>query len=119
MARFEAQWQSPGLAAGEIRDLVSHLAQELPSTATWLDANNVSLPLILQPSGLTVQVLLEFQPRGPLTILVNSREGMGYGAPQSRQVLEQLLAVMTRLLPQAQLLYRSDRDGPIRQQALA
>jgi hypothetical protein len=42
---------------------------------------------------------------------------MGGGAQQTRVVLEQLLASLERLLPGVQVLFRSDRDGPIRQRA--
>jgi hypothetical protein len=38
---------------------------------------------------------------------------MGNSAANSKQVLEQMLSLMTKLLPQAQLVYRSDRDGPV------
>jgi hypothetical protein len=59
--------------------------------------------------------LFELRGRDQLSVLVNSREGMSSGAPLSRAVLEQVLAILSRLLPGTTLAYRSDRDGPIRQ----
>jgi hypothetical protein len=76
------------------------------------------LVLALPPQGLSVQVLLEFQRHGAITALVNSREGMGHGAGQTRRCFEPLLAQLEQQIPAAQMLYRSDRDGPIRSGAL-
>jgi hypothetical protein len=50
-----------------------------------------------------------------LGILVTSREGMGAGAPQSQKLLDQLLKALLERMPKAQVSFRSDRDGPIRQ----
>lgn len=115
MARYEAQLHWQGHEPAALGLVVSQLAESLGVQACWLDRTTVSLPLVLQPQGLTVQVLLECRPHGELMLLVSSREGMGHGAPATQQVFDRLLAVMAQALPQAQWLYRSDRDGPIRQ----
>jgi len=94
--------------------LVETLGLEVGATAAWQDCRNASMALVLPPQGLSVQVLLEFQRHGASTALVNSREGMGHGAGQTRHCFEQLLAQLEQQIPAVQMLYRSDRDGPIR-----
>ena len=51
--------------------------------------------------------------RSELAVLVTSREGMTRGALLSHGGLEQLLAQLQNLLPQAMLQDRLDRDGPV------
>lgn len=118
MARYEAHLHCPQLTLADAQHLVETLALEVGATAGWLDRRNASLALVLPPQGLSVQLLLEFQRHGAITALVNSREGMGHGAAQTRLCFEHLLFQLEQRLPAAQLLYRSDRDGPIRQGAL-
>ncbi len=115
MARYEAHLQCPELTPADAQQLVDRLALALRVAVTWLDRRNASIALVLPPQGLGVQLLLEFQNHGAITVLVNSREGMGHGAPQTRDCFEQLLRLLEHDAPSAQLLYRSDRDGPIRQ----
>jgi len=76
--------------------------------------SNACLSLSVGPSALAVQVLMELRSDDHLVVMVNSREGMGSGAPLSHGVLEQVLDVLAELSPGAALIYRSDRDGPIR-----
>jgi hypothetical protein len=113
MARYQAQllWSEQNPVA--VRQFLSQLAETLQCSAEWVDRQTVALPLIHKPSGLLVQVLLEFQRNKSLVVLVTSHEPMGNSAANSKQVLEQMLSLMTKLLPQAQLVYRSDRDGPV------
>lgn len=114
MARLEALLSlQPG--ALNRRQTLDQLGVELATELTWLDPRNACLSLVAGPSALQVQVLLELRGRDQLSLLVNSREGMSSGAPLSRAVLEQVLAILSRLLPGTTLDYRSDRDGPIRQ----
>ena len=115
MARYEAQLHWPEREFKAVETLVSRLGESLGVQACWLDHNNVSLPLVVQPEGLTVQVLLESRPHGELMLLVSSREGMGHGAPITQQVFARLVTAVDQELPQARWIYRSDRDGPIRQ----
>ena len=114
VARLEAQLSlQPG---GENRrQAIDQLGHEWAAELTWLDPRNACLSLGVGPSAMAVQVLLELRGPDQLGVLVNSREGMGSGAPLSHAVLEQLLDLLLRLLPGAALAYRSDRDGPIRQ----
>jgi len=115
MARYEAQLQCPGLELGSFQQQLEHLAATLGVELSWLDPRNASMAQLLPPQGISVQLLLEFRGHGQITVLVSSREGMGIGAPQSKACFEQLLARLAEQLPAAELRYRSDRDGPIRQ----
>jgi hypothetical protein len=114
VARLEALLSlQPG--AENRRQALDQLGHELAAEITWVDPRNACLSLAVGPSAMAVQVLLELRGPDQLGLMVNSREGMGSGAPLSHAVLEQLLELLMRLLPGAALAYRSDRDGPIRQ----
>lgn len=115
MARYESQFHCPSLEMGAQHEVAERLAGALNVELTWLDRRNASMALLLPPQGLSVQLLLEFRSHGEITLLVSSREGMGKGAPQSKACFERVMALLSEQLPAAQLLYRSDRDGPIRQ----
>jgi len=116
VARLEALLNgAPELS--ELRPLLEQLNPGAGGTFTWLDQCNASLALLPGSVSLPVRVLLEMRERGELAVLVTSREGMTRGAPLSHEVLEQMLAQLQNLLPQAMLQYRSDRDGPVEQPA--
>lgn len=114
MARLEAHLAGlpgdPGLRSG-----LQRLAADLGGELLWLDERNAMLRLNPGTSGLSVRVLLELSHPGEVGVLVSSREGMGRGAPFSRQALEQVLAGLMRLGDQVVIRFRSDRDGPVRQ----
>ena len=116
MARFEALL-APASNPSDWSAAVNQLAQEWQGAADWLDGRNASWTVHVAPTGLQVKLLLELQRSGQLGVLISSREGMGGGAVQTKVVLEQLLASLERLLPGVQVVFRSDRDGPIRQRA--
>ena len=118
MARLEALI-APVVDGEPVRDAMAELAEALGGRFTWLDSRNGSIALTTGSRALAVQVLLEIRPRGELGVLVRSREGMGSGAPLSCAVLDQLLAGLQAGVPGARVLFRSDRDGPIRQAAAA
>lgn len=116
MARFEALL-APVRDREAARTCIDQLAQDWQGAPEWLDGRNASLTVHVAPTGLQVKLLLELQYSGQLGVLISSREGMSGGAQQTRVVLDQLLASLERLLPGAQVVFRSDRDGPIRQRA--
>ena len=60
-----------------------------------------------------IQVLIELKGRGQLGVLISSREAVGRGTPLTQSLLNQVLEHLGRLIPDTQLLYRSDRDGPL------
>jgi len=115
MARYEAHLHCPPLESGTQQHTAEQLAGALGVELTWLDRRNASMALLLQPQGLSVRLLLEFQAPGEITLLLSSREGMGKGAPQTLSCFERVLALLSEQLPATQLRYRSDRDGPIKQ----
>ena len=116
MARLEALLTGvPELQ--ELRPVLEQLNPGTGGTFTWLDQRNASMALLPGSAALPVRVLLEIRERGELAVLVTSREGMTRGAPLSHGVLEQVLVQLQKLLPQAALQYRSDRDGPVEQPA--
>lgn len=113
MARLESLFNvQPG--AENRRQALQQLGQDLGTELTWLDPRNACLSLSVGPSALPVQVLVELRGDEQLVVLVNSREGMGSGAPLSHAVLQQVLDLLQQRLPGVELAYRSDRDGPIR-----
>jgi hypothetical protein len=114
VARLEALLSlQPG--AENRRQALDQLGHELAAEITWVDPRNACLSLAVGPSAMAVQVLLELRGPDQLGLMVNSREGMGSGAPLSHGVLEQVLDLLLKLSPGTDLTYRSDRDGPIRQ----
>jgi hypothetical protein len=113
LARLESLFNvQPG--AENRRQALQQLGQDLGTELTWLDPRNACLSLSVGPSALPVQVLVELRGDEQLVVLVNSREGMGSGAPLSHAVLQQVLDLLQQRVPGAELNYRSDRDGPIR-----
>ena len=115
MARYEAHLQCPPVELVTLQQAAEQLARALEVELTWLDRRNASMALLLQPQGLSVRLLVEFQPHGEITLLLSSREGMGKGAPQSKACFERVLALLAEQLPATELRYRSDRDGPVQQ----
>ena len=107
MARYEAQLHCKQQSESQVQLLVEQLASALTAEPQWLDRRNASLVVVLPPQGLSVQVLLEFQQQGAITMLVNSREGMGHGAPQTRHCFEQLLLLLMQQAPMTQVVYLS------------
>jgi hypothetical protein len=115
VARLEALLSlRPG--AESHRQALTQVGRPWAAELTWLDPRNACLSLSAGPSALPVQVLMELPGNNQLVVMVNSREGMGSGAPLSRGVLQQVLARLEELLPGATVTYRSDRDGPIRRE---
>lgn len=65
---------------------------------------------------LRLQLFADVQAKagGPvLELVLMSREAMGKGAPQTRQWFDQLAAAAAETMPQLELVFRSDRDGPL------
>ena len=65
---------------------------------------------------LRLQLFADVQAKagGPvLELVLMSREAMGKGAPQTRQWFDQLAATAAETMPQLELVFRSDRDGPL------
>ena len=118
MARFAAHFHSPQLTPADAELLVQQIAMLWAAESRWLDCRNASMGFLLPPRGLAVQVLIEFQGASAITLLMTSSEGMGQGVLQTRHCFKQVLLLLQECRPEALLLYRSDRDGPIRQGTL-
>jgi hypothetical protein len=116
MARIEALLKPvPGSSdCIAVRTVIEQQAAAWGAVAEWLDERNVSLTVALAPTSMPVKLLFELDASGALVVLVSSQEGMVGGAPQTRLVLEQLLGGLAHLLVNWQVVFRSDRDGPVR-----
>lgn len=112
MARLEAQLTGMP-AEPDAHRCIEDLAKALGEPCNWIDLRNAAIAIHAGAVSLPIQVLLELKGRGQLGVLISSREPLGRGAPLSQAVLEQVLEHLGRLIPDAQLLYRSDRDGPL------
>jgi len=65
---------------------------------------------------LRMQLFADVQSKaeGPvLELVLMSRELMGQGAPQTKQVFARLLQLAATVLPDLELCFRSDRDGAL------
>ena len=57
---------------------------------------------------------VQSKAEGPvLELVLMSREPMGQGAPQTRQVFQQMLELLAGRQPGLELIFRSDRDGAL------
>jgi hypothetical protein len=112
MARLEAQLAGVP-SAPEAHRCIEELSQALGEPCNWLDARNAALAIHAGSLSLPIQVLIELKGRGQLGVLISSREAVGRGAPLTKSLLNQVLDHLGQLIPDAQLLYRSDRDGPL------
>ena len=66
--------------------------------------------------NLSLQLFADVQSKagGPvLELVLISRESMGKGSPQTRERLEDLVRKAAAAMPQLELVFRSDRDGPV------
>ena len=112
MARLEAQLTGMP-AEPDAHRCIEDLAKALGEPCNWIDLRNAAIAIHAGALSLPIQVLLELKGRGQLGVLISSREAAGRGAPLTGSVLNQVLEQLGRLIPDAQLLYRSDRDGPL------
>lgn len=112
MARLKAQLAGMP-AEPDAHRCIEDLAKALCGPCNWIDLRNAAIVIHAGALSLPIQVLIELKGRGQLGVLISSREALGRGAPLSQAVLEQVLAHLSVLIPDAQLLYRSDRDGPL------
>lgn len=66
--------------------------------------------------SLSLQLFADVQSKAGgavLELVLISRESMGKGAPQTRKCLEDLVGKATAVMPGLELVFRSDRDGPV------
>jgi hypothetical protein len=66
--------------------------------------------------NMPLQLFADVQAKsdGPvLEMALISREAMGRGAPQTRRRFEELVELAREVMPELELVFRSDRDGPV------
>ena len=110
----------------QARELIPQLLPVLEAIDATIDQQapaHLSALFRSTPEGLSLQLFADVQPqaRGPeLDVVVMSREAMGKGAPITQRAFERLIALVADLAPGLELIFRSDRDGPLpRQHAVA
>jgi hypothetical protein len=77
---------------------------------------HLSALMRVQPQGLAVQLFADVQPQadGPeLDVVLMSVEAMTRGAPLTHQALHALIGLLPQQSPDLELVFRSDRDGPL------
>lgn len=102
-------------AAGIIQSLEPVL-QALSAEVDHRTSSHLSALLRQGGEGQPMQLFADVQSRPgggkTLELVLLSRESMGLGAPQTRAVLERLMALCQTHLKEMRLAFRSDRDGP-------
>ena len=66
--------------------------------------------------NMPLQLFADVQAKadGPvLELVLISREAMGRGAPTTRRRFEEMAQLAAEVLPQLEMVFRSDRDGPV------
>jgi hypothetical protein len=116
MARYLLVLRPPGpVEAGELITGLEPLIQRLRAEVDHRTTAHLSAVL---GSGdpLRMQLFADVQTKADgkvLELVLMSREAMGRGAPQTRQWFERLADAATETMPDLQLVFRSDRDGPL------
>ena len=116
MARFlmVLQPRAP-MAPVELVDALAPLLQRIEAHVDHRTPAHLSALLRGGLEQLRMQLFADVQAKahGPvLEITLMSQEPMGRGAPQTRAVFDQILVEVSGLAP-LQLVFRSDRDGPL------
>lgn len=113
MARFEALI-APVADRDALVRAVAAVSAGLALQPDWVNEGSAVLRPQLHPDCLELQLVLEVGHAEALTVLLSSGERMGSGAPRSRVVLEKVLELLLQSLGASSIVYRSDRDGPVR-----
>lgn len=72
--------------------------------------------MVVTGDPLRLQLFADVQTKADgkvLELVLMSREAMGKGAPQTREWFERLAEAAGETMPELQLVFRSDRDGPL------
>lgn len=113
MARFEAPI-APVADRDALVRAVATVSAGLALQPDWVNEGSAVLRPQLHPDCLELQLVLEVGHAGALTVLLSSDERMASGAPHSRVVLEEVLELLLQSIGACSIVYRSDRDGPVR-----
>lgn len=117
MARFLVVFRPRD--AGEPQDLIAALDPVVSGLAAEVEnRTTVHLSAMLRDASdnLRLQLFADVQARsvGPvLELVLMSREPMGRGAPLTRERFTRLVDLTGESLPDLEVVFRSDRDGPL------
>ncbi len=117
MARLMVVLKARGAAAAH--ELMPKLLPTLVALGAETDnegSAHLSALMRVQPQGLAVQIFADVQPQadGPeLDVVLMSVEAMTRGAPLTHQALHALIGLLPQQSPDLELVFRSDRDGPL------
>lgn len=104
------------LPAAALIEGLSSLMQQLEAEVDHRTTAHLSALLRGGEDALRLQLFADVQARpggSLLELLLMSREAMGRGAPQTRLCFEQLVELAAEAMPGLDLVFRSDRDGPM------
>lgn len=104
------------LPAAALIEGLSSLMQQLEAEVDHRTTAHLSALLRGGEDSLRLQLFADVQARpggSLLELLLMSREAMGRGAPQTRLCFEQLVELAAEAMPGLDLVFRSDRDGPM------
>ncbi|MFM8277455.1 MAG: hypothetical protein ACKN89_10825 [Cyanobium sp.] len=117
MARFLLVFRprlplGPELLIPRLEPLMARLSAEIDHRTPA----HLSAMLRCGSESLRLQLFADVQAKaeGPLLeVVLMSQEPMGKGAPQTRERLNEFVAVADECLAELELVFRSDRDGPV------
>jgi hypothetical protein len=116
MARYLLVLRPPGPEeAGALIAGLEPLLQQLRAEVDHRTTAHLSA-VIATGDPLRLQLFADVQTKADgkvLELVLMSREAMGRGAPQTRQWFERLVKAAAETMPALQLMFRSDRDGPL------
>ncbi|MCX5931079.1 MAG: hypothetical protein NTW83_04430 [Cyanobacteria bacterium] len=120
MARLIIVLKPRGPAAGhELIPKLMPALQRLNAELEHQGPSHLSGVLRLPPQGLVVQIFADVQPQadGPeLDVVLMSSETMIKGAPQTQTAFAELISLLPDHAGDLELIFRSDRDGPVPRQ---
>jgi len=117
MARFLLVLQLPAaIAANSVLDSLTSLLDQVDAEVDHRTPAHLSA--MLKPAGESqrMQLFADLQSKtggARLELVLLSREGMGTGAPITRQMFERLVGLLEQQLSSLSLVFRSDRDGAV------
>lgn len=117
MARFLVVLRpTTPVAAAELIAGLEPVVEQLDAQVDHRTPAHLSAMLSGGVENLPLQLFADVQAKagGPvLELVLISRESMGRGAPQTLECFEDLVRRTAAAMPALELVFRSDRDGPL------
>jgi hypothetical protein len=117
MARFLLVLQlPPGSAANSVLDSLTTMLAQVDAEIDHRTPAHLSALLKSVGESQRMQLFADLQSKtggARLELVLLSREGMGTGAPITRQMFERLVGLLEQQLSSLPLVFRSDRDGAV------